>query len=495
MDTENKLQEQQIQEPQHEVSTEQEPPKLFNREALYNAAMRPIFVTVYDPEAQAIIEAGHEAVSLSNHDTVYLLQELDNRRPVNTLILCNEGDRISQMIIDRLAGDLQEMGIPFVSANVAGQYETVADAAEKDKVLFISELENAEYKADPEGKGIIENDAAQYMESGKFALDIQYFKKYKDRKIGFAAIDKYLTLYPGLAALGGQSSLGKTTFAVNIADKLLKKGETILFFSLEQLPIEIITKILAKRLYELDPTSRLTNTQIKNGASSPELEQVKKEFAGSSESKNLKIITCNFRTTAADITGFVEAFMERNKGIKPIVIIDYLQLIAPPRGFKGGVRETTDENVKALKDMQKRNGLFVIMISNFNRSSNQTPVNYEAFKETSMIEYTCDYVWGLQLSIQASQSFYVVKGPKGGAKERPIDEKIKMIHEAQKATPKKVELVSLKNRNGKQSFEAFFDYYPEHDVFMEDLDGDAKYKGTAGAFEELPFDTYTPFNS
>ena len=98
---------------------------------------------------------------------------------------------------------------------------------------------------------------------------------------------------------------------------------------------------------------------------------------------------------------YVETYRREHGGesCKPIVIIDYLQLIAPPFGFRGGVREYTDENIKALKDMQKRNGLFVIMISNFNRSSNYEPVSYESFKETSMIEYTCDYVFGLQLAV------------------------------------------------------------------------------------------------
>ena len=281
-------------------------------------------------------------------------------------------------------------------------------------------------------------------------------------------IDRHLTLYPGLAALGGASSLGKTTFAVNLIDHLLENGETVLYFSLEQLPIEIITKSLARRMASLDPFTRLTNTEIKNGATSPKLEAIKKEYA--QQSQNYRIITGSFRTTAADIVAYVERYRRENGGdsCKPIVIIDYLQLIAPPSGFKGGIREYTDENIKALKDMQKRNGLFVLMISNFNRSSNYEPVSYESFKETSMIEYTCDYIWGLQLAILDAENsdFYTITGPKGGRTERPIDQKRKLINEAQDATPKKVEFVSLKNRNGKQFFKAFFDYYPKYDCYI-----------------------------
>lgn len=312
-------------------------------------------------------------------------------------------------------------------------------------------------------------DASSYLSGGVFERDIEYFKQYKDRKTGFEDIDKYLTLYPGLAALGGASSLGKTTFVVNLIDRLLDRGETVLYFSLEQLPIEIITKSLARKLYEKDPFTDLTNIDIKNGATSPELEEIKKEYAA--QATRYKIITGSFRTTAADIVEYVEKYRQTHGGedCKPIVIIDYLQLIAAPAGFRGGIREYTDENVKALKDMQKRNGLFVLMISNFNRSSNYEPVSYESFKETSMIEYTCDYIWGLQLSILDAENddFYTTIGPKGGRNERPIDQKRKMVNEAQAETPKRVEFVSLKNRNGKQFFKAFFDYFPQHDCYIK----------------------------
>lgn len=312
-------------------------------------------------------------------------------------------------------------------------------------------------------------DASSYLSSGVFESDIAYFKQYKDRKTGFEEIDQYLTLYPGLAALGGASSLGKTTFVVNLIDRLLDRGETVLYFSLEQLPIEIITKSLARKIYEKDPFTKLTNIDIKNGATSPELEEIKREYAA--HATRYKIITGSFRTTAADIVEYVEKYRQTHGGedCKPIVIIDYLQLIAAPAGFRGGIREYTDENIKALKDMQKRNGLFVLMISNFNRSSNYEPVSYESFKETSMIEYTCDYIWGLQLAILDAENddFYTVIGPKGGRTERPIDQKRKMVNEAQGETPKRVEFVSLKNRNGKQFFKAFFDYFPQYDCYKQ----------------------------
>lgn len=374
-------------------------------------------------------------------------------------------------------------------AYIADKYQnTPAENGEKRQTGAQDVQNGQNVQAAPLEQAITAADASAYLSGGTFESDIAYFRQYKDRKTGIHDdIDEYLTLYPGLAALGGASSLGKTTFAVNLIDHLLDQGETVLYFSLEQLPIEIITKSLARRLYEKDPLTPLTNIDIKNGATYDKLEEIKKEYAQHAE--RYQIITGSFRTTAADIVQYVEKYRKEHGGesCKPIVIIDYLQLIAPPYGFKGGIREYTDENIKALKDMQKRNGLFVLMISNFNRSSNYEPVSYESFKETSMIEYTCDYVWGLQLALLDAENddFYTVTGKQGGRSERPIDQKRKLVNEAQGAIPKRVEFVSLKNRNGKQFFKAFFAYDPRYDIYQpeqKDKSGFTRYYGNT------PFD-------
>ena len=153
----------------------------------------------------------------------------------------------------------------------------------------------------------------EYLSGGSFEKDIEYFCTYKNRKTGIHPdIDRYLTLYPGMAALGGASSLGKTTFAVNLIDSLLDRGETVLYFSLEQLPVEIITKSLSKKLYEADPLTPLTNTDIKNGATCDKLEEIKKEYAV--KARKYHIITGSFRTTAADIVSYVENYIAEHGG-------------------------------------------------------------------------------------------------------------------------------------------------------------------------------------
>lgn len=324
--------------------------------------------------------------------------------------------------------------------------------------------------------------AGAYIADGGYDGDIAYFKEYQDRKTGFKQLDRYLTLYPGLAVLGGASSLGKTTFTVNLIDRLLARGETVLYFTLEQLQIELITKSVARIVKEQSPNTIITNQDIKRGANTPDVMAARAQYTRLAE--KLFYIPGDFRMTAQDITATVEAFRKEHGDVKPVVVVDYLQIVAPPYGFRGGIREATDENLKAFKDMQKRNGLFVLIISSFNRSSNLSPVSYESFKETSMIEFTCDYVWGLQLAILDAENsdFYSSTGPRQGRRATTDEERYAMINAAQQQTPKKVEFVSLKNRNGRQFWKAFFDYYPASDLFVEE----ARYT------PQITNSTYTP---
>ena len=329
-----------------------------------------------------------------------------------------------------------------------------------------SESDNGSQEQAPQQKkGPIWYNAAKSIRpdnhNAPYDREIKELQKYANRKTGFDNIDRYLTLYPGLAALGGQASLGKTTFAVNLALSLLRQGEHVLYFALEQRAEELLTKVIAQYLYRTGNTDT-TNLQLAAGKTSDAIDGARTNLAEQIEHFN--IIECDFETTAATIEAIVTEYQNK-KGVNPIVIVDYLQLIAEPFGFRGGDKERIDYNLKALKKMQKQHKLFVLVVSSFNRSSNLEPISYESFFGTSMIEYTCDYVFGLQLAIQDADNdeFYF----KSKATETTRQQRNKMIHEEQQKNPKPVQFVAIKNRRGKQYFTANFDYYPAHDYFME----------------------------
>ena len=87
------------------------------------------------------------------------------------------------------------------------------------------------------------------------------------------------------------------------------------------------------------------------------------------------------------------------------------------------------------------------------------PIDFESFKESGSIEYSADVVWGLQLQIINDQAFTQAKG---------VSQKRRMIAMAKAASPRKVELVCLKNRYGIASYNCGFLYYPQFDLFTPD---------------------------
>ena len=310
------------------------------------------------------------------------------------------------------------------------------------------------------------HNVADYLKEKIFEKDIEYFRQYKDRKTGFVQIDQYLTLYPGLAVLGGVSSLGKTSFSMQLADQLIRKGETVLYFAMEQQPIELVTKGLTRTLYEVDPATPLTNIDVKNGADSVSLDKAKALYA--ERSKELYIVNCDFNTTVEQIREYVLQFMKDHGRKKPVLFIDYLQLIAPPEALRGkSDKEIVDHVVKSLKMFQQENELLIVCISNFNRGSYFDPVSESSFKESGMIEYCADYLWGLQLSVLEDPEIFTTTGTRGGKKEETRAKKIALLNEEKDKNPKEVEFVSIKSRNGKQFYTAFFKYYMAADLFRE----------------------------
>lgn len=316
--------------------------------------------------------------------------------------------------------------------------------------------------------------AREYLENGRFEKEIAYFTEFKSRKTGFSGIDRYLTLYPGLAVLGGCASLGKTTFAMNLTENLLKRGEKVIYFALEQDPIELISKMVSRRVFEqsgYDPQkTKYRNIDIKNGANGPEIQEAIKAAAADAES--LEMIRCDFQVTAEQICRYIRESIEADPlHRKPIVFIDYLQLIAPdPTMLRSDQRTQIDFTVKRLKTIQRELGILIVMVSNFNRSAYNTPVSYESFKESGLIEFTCDYVWGLQLKVLSNPEYYRIRSEKTGLmtqKGQSDDVRFKMMTDAQKSIPKSVEFISLKSRNGVQSYSVNFNYWVQYDCYLE----------------------------
>ena len=300
-----------------------------------------------------------------------------------------------------------------------------------------------------------ENLVSQYLED-VFIKDIDKFKSYKDRKTGFSNLDELTGgLYPGLYVVGAISSLGKTTFVHQIGDQLAEQGDHVLFFSLEQSRLEMVTKSLSRITARNNREKAVSAIKIRAGKLTPEVIAAAEEYNKIAD--RISVIECNFDINIYSIIGYTKDYMETYK-VKPVVIVDYLQII-PPVDPRQSDKEKVDSIVRGLKKLQSENDLVVFVISSINRANYLTPIDFESFKESGGIEYTADVVWGLQLQVINDEFFN---------KEGKIKEKREKVRQAKKAIPREIELVCLKNRYGVSSYSCGFKYDPRFDLFEPD---------------------------
>lgn len=296
---------------------------------------------------------------------------------------------------------------------------------------------------------------ANYLDS-VFENDIKLFQRYSGRKTGFANLDYNFVLYPGLYVIGAMSSLGKTTFNLQLADNLAAMGEHVLFFAFEQTRFELVSKSLARlsqpegALYESSPSA----IEIRNGRITPELREAMqkyKELAG-----HYAIIECDFTYDVDAVISTVEEYIKQT-GVKPVIFVDYLQLIRSNNPRLTNTKDIVDANIRALKLLQMRQELVMFVVSSINRENYLTTIDFQSFKESGSIEFTADVVLGLQLAVMNTTLF---------ESDSKTTKKRKVVKAAKAETPRRLELCVLKNRYGQSSNSYFFSYYSKWDLFI-----------------------------
>lgn len=277
---------------------------------------------------------------------------------------------------------------------------------------------------------------------------------------GFANLDGLLDggLYPGLYVAGAITSLGKTTFALQIADSIARAGHDVLIFSLEMSKYELMSKSL----------SRLSMQEFEKGAQISQARTARDILCGvwcrpdvppdfprdiyslldlyEPAANNTYIVEGCFTMSVEIVCNRVRKHI-RLTGKKPVVIVDYLQILAP-LNERYTDKQNMDRSVVELKRLSRDLKLPVIAVSSFNRESYTVKASMAAFKESGAIEYTSDVLIALQLAD--------LKG----------DAKPEEIAEAKRRNPRNIELAVIKNRHG-QCGEIRFYYYPKYNLFEE----------------------------
>lgn len=431
-------------------------PGIFNGGALYAQGAQEVFVTEGAFDALSILEAGAAAIALnstSNADA--LLKRLETKRTEATLILCLDNDDAGRKATDTIRKGLQRLNIAYITANISGSYKDPNEHLQNDRDGFIEAIQEAQRQNAPKPDNI------SFYIDNMMAQEIAAFKA--DVKTGYSNLDQLSGgLYAGLYVIAAISSLGKTTFAHQMGDQIAAAGHDVLYFSLEQSRLEMVSKSIARITAQTDIEKAVTSLSIRKGYLPQEVLEASKKYKATAADR-VSIIEGNFACNISFIGNYIRRYTERNKA-KPVVIIDYLQILQPEErnGRQQTTKETIDTTVTELKRLSREQGLTIIAISSVNRANYLTPIDFESLKESGIIEFTADVVWGLQLHCLTSDPIF--------DKANNVKERREKVQEEKGKNPRAVDLVCLKNRYGVANFTCSFEYYPANDLFKPVLD-------------------------
>ena len=429
---------------------------IFNGRAFIEDLDKPIFIVEGEIDALSIMEVGGVAVGLGGTSNANkLVDELKDKKLERPLILALDNDSAGKRAQDELAKLLQDKKIPYITAEL-----TTKDVKDPNEML----VKNREtFKARVEEA--IKDDKEKYLETSTDNYIQDFLNGIADSvntpciSTGFPMLDEVLDggLYEGLYIVGAISSLGKTTLVTQIADQVASKGHDVLIFSLEMARSEVMAKSISRHtIMEVLRTGGDTkNAKTVRGVtagkryekySNAEIELIENAVqAYSGYAKHIYITEGVGDLGVQQIRETVEKHT-RYTGNTPLVIVDYLQILAPANE-RATDKQNTDKAVMELKRISRDFKTPVIGISSFNRDNYNNAVSMQAFKESGAIEYSSDILIGLQLK---------------GAGDKDFDPT-----EAKKKNPRAIELVILKNRNGQTGAKVPFEFYPMFNYFVE----------------------------
>lgn len=422
---------------------------IYNLKTIWQG-VEAVIITNHALDAMAVRTAGAEAVAVTDNDTDYFIKELEERTANNggkaaTLILCNEAN---SYINSQIKSACERLNISYIFADLNKKRMTPAEALAADKEALTKAIKSAAAEAANKPDEI-----ARYIKQF-MREDIEANKLAGCNKTGFINLDELSGgIHAGLYVVAAISSLGKTTFTHQIADNMAMSGKDVLFFSMEQSRLELVSKSLARQT-AIAKGEPVTSLAIRNGYIPDSVKAAIDKYT-TRTAGHMSIIEGNFNCNIKYITNYVRKYIHKNQ-CKPIVFIDYLQILQP-ENTKASGKEQIDHTITELKRMSREHGITVFVISSVNRSNYMTPIDFESLKESGGIEYTADVIWGLQLQCINDDLF-----SKASAS---IKDKREAIREAKAAMPRKIELSCLKNRYGIASYKCGFNYYPKYDLF------------------------------
>ena len=435
---------------------------------------KPVFVCEGAFDAMAIENAGGLAIGLnSTNNTNSLIKALGEKQDKGeiiktTFIACLDNDKAGNNATDQLLKDLRGLSIYAID----GRQDLYKDTGCKDpnelltknKPALLAGVKQALEKA----TNTKPYNVSTYIDN-RFLADLE--KSATFYPTGFKNLDdKIKGLRGGMVyALAAGTSMGKTTFAHQLADNLAGNNHDVIYFSLEQTEKELVSKSITRQ-NALDHIAELDSKKFNSFTACNILDfdisdNQQKDFESATNNykkrvgDRLQIINGLCSANISFIKNYTKHFIGMNDS-KPVIIVDYLQLLEPePAGnFNRNTttKETVDIAMKQLKQIAVNYDVPVLVICSINRANYNSTFNFEALKESGIIEFTADFVCGLEFTAIANMA---------GDSEKKSEERRQKINEEKAKQPRELTFKVLKNRRGEGVFSINFNYYSRYETF------------------------------
>lgn len=459
---------------------------IYNYRALWES-QEPIFIVEGELDCLSVIDVGGTAVGLGSTVNVKrLLSELKKQRPSQPLILLLDNDDVGRKATEELANGLRKDEIFFYRSDLPQGYKDANDYLMKNRNEFSKWIGyNKKFAIENLRNNNIDDERKQFDSEVVFNNIEGFLKRMRESRegiaisTGFLNLDKLLDggLYPGLYVIGALSSLGKTTFVLQMADQIAQLGQGVLIFSLEMSRNELMAKSLSRLMFieELKRERGVSLAKTTRGI-------LRGKFYDISEEELFNVALDNYSAYGSkinivegvgdigvqEIIGKVMDYIKYREGERPVLIIDYLQILAP-YDMRATDKQNTDKAVLELKRLSRDYGLPVIAVSSFNRENYLSPVSMSSFKESGAIEYSSDVLMGLQYLGWDYQ-----EQEKDLDRARRLRDLLKQMEQTTKATEeaggidmRKLQLKVLKHRNGRKG-EVRLGFVSKYNYFQEE---------------------------
>lgn len=282
---------------------------------------------------------------------------------------------------------------------------------------------------------------------------------FKSIPTGFKTFDEKTNggfLNQSLITLGGGTSTGKTTFALNLALNFAK-NRPVLYYSLEMGEEMIQAKIFSNISYTGGgmsiPSDNFLKCYDKNIMTEYQQSKVREELAKHEELNQLFIRypkECNIDYILKEVKVFNEELEKQGKE-KAILFVDYLQYL------QGNPREDSQTLIKRIQRELKKytienDSLVILLIANSRDADTEgKKSSISGGRDSSDIEYSSEY--NLQLNFTEW--------------ERDEKEHKSSRSELKKAKPRRMTITIHKNRMGNTGEMIDFKFYTEQNTFKE----------------------------